>query len=311
MNNKKIAIIGGGPWGDALASVFARDSGDIIQFSRNANKNPISVNIKITNDFSDLKDRDYILMVVPAQKTRDCCAELKKHIGGSCSLIICSKGIEVETGKLLSEVASEYFPKESVSVLSGPNFAKEIIDQKPAMSSLASYNTETARQIASDLSNEKLNLYPTDNIVAVQIFGALKNVLAILCGFARGLSFGENEMSALIVKGISEIGKMASERGNVAPSLVAPGCIGDVILTCTSKTSRNTRYGMSLSNKTLEKQSGDGITQTNIEGIKTIMALSNLDLANYPLLDFSVDLLSKKHSKTSSLERKFRNLLFS
>ncbi len=311
MRNKRIAVIGGGPWGDALASVFARYSIDIIQFSRDVNKKPIAVNIKVTNDFSDLKCRDYILMVVPAQNTRDCCAELKKRIGSKFSLIICSKGIEVETGKLLSEVASEYFPKESVSILSGPNFAKEIIDQKSAMSSIASYNTEIADQITSDLDNKILNLYPTDKIVAVQIFGALKNVLAILCGFARGLSFGENEMSALIVKGVGEIGGMARERGNVAPSLLSPGCIGDVILTCTSKTSRNTRYGMSLANKTLKKQSGDGTAQINIEGVKTIMALSNLDLGNYPLLNFAVELLSKKHSKTSSVERKFRNLLFS
>ncbi len=310
MSSRKIAVIGGGPWGDALASAFARDSVDIIQFSRDANKKPIVENIKITNDFSDLKDRNYILMVVPAQKTRDCCEKLKNYVSSECSIIICSKGIEVETGKLLSEVASEYFPKESVSVLSGPNFAQEIIDQKPAMSSLASHDIKVAHRITNDLKNSIIKLYPTDNIEAVQVFGALKNVLAILCGFAKGISFGENEMSSLIVNGVAEIEKMAIEREGAAISIITPGCIGDVILTCTSKTSRNTSYGMSFANKSLEKQLDDGITRNNIEGVKTIMALSNLDLTNYPLFNFSVELLTKKPSEVAPLARKFRDILF-
>lgn len=310
MIGKKVAIIGGGPWGDALASAFARESKEVMQFSRKRDKKPIIDSIDIRTEYVDLYDREYILVVVPAQKVRECFDNIHKHLRKNCVVVICSKGIEINTGKLLSEVACEYFPKENIAVLSGPNFAKEIVDEKPAMSSLAAYSVDKAKLVAKDLETKILDLYPTEEIEAVQIFGALKNVLAILCGFAKGLSFGENEMSALIVKGIGEIGKMASERGNRPPSMVSPGCIGDVILTCTSKTSRNTSYGMHLANKTLEKQEDNGIKQTNIEGVNTIMALSNIDLSCYPLLNFSVELLNSKSSQIGSFTKKFRDILF-
>lgn len=307
---KKIGIIGAGSWGDALAAVFSKNM-DVIQYSKRQNKKPIANNVTISNDFDSLAKLEYILIVIPAQELRNLCADIKKHISNHSKIIICSKGLEIATGKVPTEVLSEFFPKENIAVLSGPNFAKEIVGGQCASASLAAYNLEIAEKIVKDLKVQNFKLYPTDELYAVQIFGSLKNVLAILCGFARGLSFGENELASLITQGINEITNIAGQKQNREISIANPGCIGDIILTCTSLTSRNTKFGFELAKKYIAEKDYNAINQSTIEGVFTAQSLQQLDLTTSPLLEFSLHLIRGNHQVDHSIIKKLKNILFS
>jgi len=306
----KIGVIGAGSWGDALSVVFSKNM-HVIQYSKRDSKKPIASNILIKNDFESLSNLDYVLIVIPAQELRNLCSNIKKHISNHSKIIICSKGLEIATGKVPTEIVSEFFPKENIAVLSGPNFAKEIVQGQCASASLAAYNLEIAKKIVQDLKVQNFKLYPTDELYAVQIFGSLKNVLAILCGFARGLSFGENEIASLITQGISEITNIAQKKNNREVSIANPGCVGDLILTCTSLTSRNTKFGFELSKKYIAEKDYTAINQSTIEGVFTAQSLEQLDLSTSPLLEFSLHLIGGNHQEDTSIIKKLKNILFS
>lgn len=310
MTQKTIGVIGAGSWGDALAVVFSKNM-DVIQYSKRQNKKPIANNITISNNFESLAKLEYILIVIPAQKLRSLCADIKKYISNHSKIIICSKGLEIATGKVPTEVLAEFFSKENIAVLSGPNFAKEIVVGQSATASLAAYNLEIAEKIVQDLKVQGFKLYPTDELYAVQIFGSLKNVLAILCGFARGLSFGENEIASLITQGIDEITHIAGAKSNRKISIANPGCIGDIILTCTSLTSRNTKFGLELSKKYIAEKDCNAINQSTIEGVFTAQSLEQLDLTASPLLEFSLHLIRGNYREDTSIIKKLKNILFS
>jgi len=308
----RIGVVGGGSWGDALAFVFSKKM-HIVQYSRSSNKLPINDNVSVTNDFSRLNDMDVILLVVPAQELKNVCAQLKGNLKEGAKIIICSKGIEIETGKLPSEIVSQIFPLESIAVLSGPNFAAEIKSGFQAVSSIAAYDLDMANKLALQLKVENFKLIPTDEIYAIQFFGALKNVLAMLCGFARGLSFCENEIAAIITQGVKEITDLASEKSAKKITIANPGCIGDIILTCTSSTSRNTKCGMDLAKNYIDKtQRDDNIMQKNgtVEGWFTALALERFDLSKSPLLEFACRLVKNKMTDKDSVTEEFRRVLF-
>lgn len=306
-----VAVIGAGAWGNALASSLSSNNRKVIQYSRRKNLEAVSSNISLTNDLSDIIKEKYILLVLPAQQTRDLVKKLTNIISNECIIIICSKGIESETGKLLSEVVSEYLPKNEIAVLSGPNFAKEIQDGMQTISSLAAKDISTANQIINDLNFKNIKLIPTDEMISVQLFGSLKNVLAILCGFSEGLSLGENAKASLITKGVKEISDLASELSKKDISIDNPGCIGDIILTCTSITSRNTKFGMDFIKKYVRNSPNVCIGDDTVEGVFTVKALHKIDIKNYPLLKFASQIVFSDTNKNSLIEEDFKNILFS
>jgi len=305
-----VAVIGAGAWGSALASVLSKNH-KVIQYSRRKDLLPVSKNIYITNNLSDVRAAKHILLVLPAQQIRGFLKQLTDYVSDECKIIICSKGLELETGMLLSEVVEEAFPKNKIAVLSGPNFAKEIQSGLPATSSLAAKDQAITDQIIMDLNFENIKLIPTDEVIAVQIFGALKNVLAILCGFAQGLSLGENARAALITKGIQEITMLSEEYSKKEVIIENPGCIGDIILTCTSETSRNTKFGMNFAKKYDRNNIDNAENHSTVEGMFTAQALDKLKLDNFPLLKFSSQLMLGKFDKNPSVAENFKNILFS
>ena len=306
----KLGIIGAGSWGDALASVFSKEM-HVLQYSRRKDKAPTNARVKLSNNLSNFQSVKYILLVVPTQELKSTCVSLKPYLDDDCTIILCSKGLDIATGKLPSEIAYDIFPKNSIAVLSGPNFAEEINKGLSAVASLAAHDLNLASILAKTLQVANFKLFPTDEIYAVQFFGALKNVLAILCGFARGLSFGENEIAALITMGVYEISALASKKSGKQVSITNPGCIGDIILTCTSTTSRNTKFGMDMAKKYTGEEDRNVMQQySTIEGRFTALALGKLDLAEYPLLRFSSQLLQDNLTNETITITKFRNLLF-
>jgi len=174
-------------------------------------------------------------------------------------------------------------------------------------------NFQLAEELARRLRVTNFKLIPTDEVYAVQVFGALKNVLAILAGFARGLGFGENESAALLTQGIKEISAFAQEKsGEDVRCISNPGCIGDLILTCTSSTSRNTKFGVELAKIYQDSNSTESLMtlKETVEGNFTARSLENLDIKLYPLLKFSNYLVTEGIRDKAGSVRKFKQILF-
>ena len=262
-NFMKIAVIGGGSWGTALAMVANRASHDVVIHSRN-HKICDEINQSHTNshylpgiilakeiiahkDLAKILDSDALLLAIPAQNIYQLCLELKElKLDSNKILIICSKGIERNSLKLMTEVVADVLPRNPVAVLSGPNFAVEIAKDLPAVASIASGDKNLTYSLADFLSSSNFRIYPNDDIIGTQIAGAAKNVLAIATGIAIGKEYGENAKAAIISRGINEITNLLLAKGGKMETLLSPAGIGDIYLTCSSATSRNTSYGIAL-----------------------------------------------------------------
>jgi glycerol-3-phosphate dehydrogenase (NAD(P)+) len=262
----KIGVIGSGSWGSALALTAQRAGNNVTIWSRNeAIANEINrqhtnklylQDIKLpedliaTNDLSSMINNDILLLVVPAQTMREICHALEqKNLPKQVTLVICAKGIEQNSFKLMSEVVKEFFPLNPIAILSGPNFAYEVAQNLPAIASIAS--AENAELLAKMLSSKHFRFYPNNDVIGVQIIGAAKNVLAIATGITIGNKMGENSKSAILSCGINEINALSIAKGGDAKTMLTPAGIGDINLTCNSLTSRNTAYGIALAkNKT-------------------------------------------------------------
>lgn len=270
MNLKKAGIVGGGAWGTALSTVCLRAGLDTLLWAfeeevssdiNSAHENkiflpgvPLDKGIKATSSLSDLADRDFLLLVVPTQFTRNVVSELAGHLKPEVPLVICSKGIETKTGMLLSEVLGEVVPDNPLAALSGPSFAADVARGKPAAVTIAGEDKKCARAIGFALGQPTFRPYWTGDLIGAQIGGAIKNVLAIGCGIADGKGFGASAGAALITRGMAEMVSFAKAKGGEPSTLMGLCGLGDTVLTCTSTLSRNFSLGKALGmGKTMEE----------------------------------------------------------
>ncbi len=257
---KKIAILGAGSWGTALAIQAARTGADVMIWSRKEeitnsinkdSKNPLHLNhvklpenISATNNIADAAAYTHILLAIPAQSTRQVLKSIPfkdKH-----SFIICSKGVEIQSLQLLSQVVHDIAPGSDIAILSGPNFAREVADGLPAVTSIASRNPAHLAEIAALFATPNFIVHCNDDIIGTQICGAAKNVIAIACGICQGARLGENAKAAILTKGLNEVSLLIEALGGSKDTILSPAGIGDFTLTCSSPTSRNMLYGMEL-----------------------------------------------------------------
>ena len=259
---QKIGVLGAGAWGTALAVASVRAGRDTILWAREAEVvtavNSEHVNklflpavtldpkLKATGDFADLADRDAILVVSPAQHLRAMVRSLKAHVPDGVPLVICSKGIEVATGKLLSQAIEEEAPNNPVAVLSGPTFAIEVARGLPCALTLATHEEAVGMALVEALGHAAFRPYFNSDIVGAQIGGAVKNVLAIATGMAAGLGVGENARAAVITRGLAEIIRFGKLYGARTETLMGLSGLGDLILTCSSTQSRNMSLGKAI-----------------------------------------------------------------
>ena len=258
MNLKKIGVIGGGAWGTALAQVAAA-GGDVLLWAREAevvdainarHENPaylpgvpLSPAIRATGDLAGLGDRDALLVVAPAQYLR---SVLAQGCVGARPLILCAKGIEAGTRQLMSEVAAEACPDAPIAVLSGPTFAHEVATGLPTAITLACEDAALGGALAARLARPAFRPYLSTDVVGAEIGGAVKNVLAIACGVVDGAGLGQNARAALISRGFAEMSRFGLARGARAETLGGLSGLGDLVLTCSSVSSRNFSLGKGL-----------------------------------------------------------------
>ncbi len=255
----KIGIIGGGAWGTALGQVIAEGGEDVMlwayepevvsainethvntPFLKSVRLNP---NIIATGALGDLRACDILLAVTPAQHLRSILADT---VVGVRPLILCSKGIEAGTQMLMSEVAKQVCPDAAIAVLSGPTFAHEVAGGLPTAVTLACEDSVLARTLATRLARPHFRPYVSNDVIGAEIGGAVKNVLAIACGVVAGRGLGQNAGAALIARGFAEMTRFGLARGAQAETLAGLSGLGDLVLTCSSTSSRNFSLGVGL-----------------------------------------------------------------
>ncbi len=264
-----IGIIGSGQWASALTKILT--DVNIILKARNLKKAGKNFNekknISLTDDFSDLKICETIFLAVPSQRMRENLKCLPLDFGGN--FVVCCKGVEKKTNLLMSQVLENCFPKSNYAILSGPNFASEVINGKPTASVLSSKNNTLLNQISELILQEKFRIYFNNDIIGTQIGGAMKNVIAIACGIIIGSDLGQNARAAIITRGLSEIIELGMIMGAKKETFYGLSGIGDLTLTCSSLKSRNTKFGYLLAKKKKK-------TAQLLEGLESCESICNL-----------------------------------
>ena len=202
--------------------------------------------IEATVDMGHALGAENVLCVIPTQSLGDILPLIQLHLHGNSNLILCSKGIDRRTGKLPHELAADFISQEQISALSGPSFAHDVATGLPTAVCLAAPELEHAKLLSNELSTPFFRIYATDDLVGVESGGALKNVLAIAVGVARGLKLGASAEAALIARGFAELQRLAMALGARQETLSGLSGLGDLVLTCSSPQSRNFAYGTKL-----------------------------------------------------------------
>ena len=288
---KRIGVVGAGAWGTALAITAARAGSDVTLWAREpevvASINGRRVNemflpgiklpatVHAVNDLDAMLAQDALLMVAPAQYVGSTCQGLAAAgLDDSLPIVICSKGIEQGSLKLMSEVVSEHLPN-SLAILSGPTFAIEVAKGLPASVTFACRDIELGRNLARLITHPKFSVHHSDDVIGPQICGAMKNVIAIACGIVEGKGLGESAKAALITEGVTEITQLCVAKGGKPETAMGLCGLGDLILTCNSHTSRNMSLGYALGQgKTLEEILSERVSVA--EGVASSNAVAGL-----------------------------------
>jgi glycerol-3-phosphate dehydrogenase (NAD(P)+) len=248
-DDRPIGILGAGAWGSALAAAIRRTGVPVILWARNPARArqradaSHDAGIRITSDLTSLAAAEPLLLAVPAQAIRSVLRSLAARSG---TLIICAKGIEQGTGLRLSEVVAAEQPSAARAVLSGPSFAAEAEAGLPTALAIAAADLDQAAALARRLASPAFRLYPSDDVAGVELGGAMKNVIAIAAGAVMGRRLGENARAALITRGLAEMGRLCEATGGRRETLMGLSGLGDLMLSATSLTSRNMRFGYEL-----------------------------------------------------------------
>ncbi len=251
----KITIVGQGAWGKALAYVAQQGGHDVAFWSRQ-NPNP-----------QVLARADAAILAIPAQAMRGVLGTIKTN----APVISAAKGFEQSTGKSMAELAAELAPQSTFFALSGPSFAADVMASLPTAVTLAGVDLSLASHWAKSLSLTTFRIYPSDDVLGVEIGGAMKNVLAIACGISDGQALGESARASLITRGFAELVRFGNKRGAKPETLMGLSGFGDLQLTCSSTKSRNYVFGLNLGKglspvEALQRSSGvvEGATTAGI-----------------------------------------------
>jgi glycerol-3-phosphate dehydrogenase (NAD(P)+) len=255
----KLGVIGGGAWGTALAQVAATGGretllwayeDEVVDGINERHENPVFLpgipldrSIRATSDINDLADADAWLVVTPAQHMR---AVLETAPEFGKPMVLCAKGIEEQSGELLHQVAREACPAAQIAVLSGPTFAHEVAKGLPTAVTLAAADASVAEQLRDRIAVPTFRIYLSDDVAGAEIGGAVKNVLAIACGVVEGKGLGQNARAALIARGFAEMTRFGLALGARRETLAGLSGLGDLVLTCSSTSSRNYSLGIGI-----------------------------------------------------------------
>lgn len=253
---KQVGVIGAGAWGTALSAALVRAGLDVTIWAReaevvdsinNENINHLYLDgatlpkaLKAENDISKMQNKDILFFVTPAQFLSATCRELSSFSG---DVIICSKGIERNSLRLMSDIANEYFPNSNILALSGPSFAIEVANNLPTSVTLAGKGADNLVEL---ISSDNFKAIPHDDVIGAELAGAIKNIVAVACGISEGKELGSNFKASIITQGLNEIAIFTKAMGGSDDSINQLCGVGDLVLTCNSHNSRNMSFGYAL-----------------------------------------------------------------
>jgi glycerol-3-phosphate dehydrogenase (NAD(P)+) len=271
MNIRRTAIVGAGGWGTALAVLWSKKGNEITLWGhdpartekvRVTRENPdylpgikLPESISVTSDITDCADADLIVFVTPSIALRSVANRLRtSHSNSKTVFLSCTKGIEHGTGMRMSQILDEIFPQNTIAVLSGPNLAAEVSRDLPTATVLGCPIPECAEELQRHLGSERFRIYSSDEVIGIELGGALKNVFAIPAGVSDGFGLGDNSKSALVTRSLAELLRLGTAMGGNARTFYGLSGAGDLIATCFSQHSRNRRVGEKLGRgETLEQ----------------------------------------------------------
>lgn len=289
MKNKKIIIIGAGAWGTAISELLAHNNNQILLIANNLQivkeindlhqnskflaEIQLNPNIIASNDLHECQDADIIFIATPSNATSALFNELAElDLKKDCALVVCSKGLDQQSLKFFHQILEENFASSQYAFVSGPNFAMEVAQKLPTITTIASKNLDLAENIAKIMQNQYFKTQITNDVVVTEICGIIKNIMAIGCGIIDGFNLGQNAKARLLCQGIKEIEILCQKFNSTAAINNAAG-FGDIFLTCASTKSRNNFLGSEIAKG---KKYKDLANSKTFEGAISAIAIDNL-----------------------------------
>jgi len=314
----KISIIGTGTWGTALGVLLSDNGNDVTMWSAipseietlsKTHQHPslpdcdIPDKIRFTGDLEEaVKGAEVLVLAVPSIFVREVAAKMRQYYSVGQIIVIVSKGIEETTLKTLDEQVQEEIPGATVAVLSGPSHAEEVARRLPTTCVIGCRDKAIAEKIKPAFISPVFRVYTSDDVKAIELGGALKNVIALAAGMADGLGYGDNTKAALITRGISEIGRLGIRMGGKPETFYGLTGIGDLIVTCASMHSRNRRAGILIGQGKSMKEAMDEVHMV-VEGVysaKAARALAKKYDVDMPIVEqVNLILFEGKDPKTA------------
>ena len=298
MTIQRIAVLGGGAWGTALALTCARAGRDVVLWEHDADNAasltqkresrflpgvPLNDIIKVTRNLCETAGSEAILVVVPAQAMRSVITSLAPSLSKNTPLIACAKGIEHGTHKFMTEIIAECAPKAVPAILSGPSFAADVARGLPTAVTIAAADATLARDLAPAFNSGTFRPYHSTDVRGVELGGATKNVLAIAAGIVTGRGLGASALAAMTTRGFAELVRFGQAFGAKTETMMGLSGLGDLILTCSTPQSRNFSCGVALGKGEKPDTAGHGKLA---EGIFTAPVL--LEMAREKNIDMPI-----------------------
>lgn len=301
---KKIAVLGAGSWGSALSLVLATNGHDVTLWSiaedeismlrekhEHVDKLPgvkLPESISYTTDMEEaVSGKEFLILAVPSVFTRSTSKSMAPYVKEGQIVVCVAKGIEEDTLMTLSEIVEQEIPAAEVAVMCGPSHAEEVGRGLPTTVVAGAHKKAVAEAVQDIFMNEVFRVYTSPDVLGMELGGSLKNVIALAAGMADGLGYGDNTKAALITRGITEMGRLALEMGAKYETLSGLTGIGDLIVTCESRHSRNRKAGMLMGQGYTMKQATDEVKMV-VEGIysaKAAIALAHKYQVDMPIIE--------------------------
>ena len=315
-----VGVIGAGAWGTALAQVMARRGHRTLLWAREAEvvesaaaigENsaflpgvPLEPGVTVTGDMAELGAAEVVLAVPPAQHMRATLSAFSAHCRSGTPILLCAKGVERGTLKLMTEVLAETLPEARAAVLSGPSFAAEVSRDLPTAVTLACEDEDLGRDLLEIVATPRFRPYLVNDMIGAEAGGALKNVLAIGTGIVEGRNLGRSAHAALITRGFAEMTRMAVALGARRETVAGLCGLGDLVLTCSSSQSRNMSVGLALGRgETLDQAlSGKRSVAEGVESAPAVRELSARLGVETPICEAVASVLAGEKNVDEAIE---------
>lgn len=309
----KVGLFGTGAYGLALASILSENNIDVTMWTKfedernkliTTRKNEdllpgftLDCKINITNSICTCcQNKDLLVIVIPAAFVDDLCQELSNFVDKNVHICIASKGIERKTGLFVHQIIEKYIPTKNISMLSGPSFAQDVIEKKAMGLTIASSSDQAINLVIRAFSNHYVKLRPTHDIIGTEICGAIKNVIALAAGILNGLGASNSTIAMLLTESIHDIEEIIDVFDGDRRTVLSFAGFGDLILTCTSTTSRNYTYGQKIGMKVDGQTLKQYRTTKTVEGYYTLESIYQLlkdKKAKIPIINLIYNIVTK------------------